>query len=299
MMKHETVLLNESIQYLNIKPDGIYVDATLGGAGHSELILKNLTTGFLYAFDQDEYAIKVAKERLKNFNNFEIIHSNFSQLKVELNKRNISHIDGILMDLGMSSFQIDDVDRGFTYLKDTALDMRMDQRRKKTAKEVLNTYSLKELTDIFYQYGEEKNSYRIANMIIKNRPIDSTKDLVRITDIVNKDQKGHSAKRVFQALRIEVNDELDVLKSLLNQSVELLNPGGRIVALTFHSLEDRIVKHFFKEQSASITPKELFFVKEEFGPLKVVTNKPIYPSEEEMNHNGRSKSAKLRAAERR
>lgn len=297
-MKHETVLLNESIEYLNIKPNGIYVDGTLGGGGHSELILKNLINGHLFAFDQDEYAIKRASKRLENYSNKTIIHSNFSNIKEELLKRDIKKVDGILLDLGMSSFQIDDESRGFTYLKDTDLDMRMNTNQTLTAKEILNTYSKEELSTIFFKYGDEENSFKITNEIIKNRPLNTTFDLVKICDKVNYKRKGHSAKKVFQALRIAVNDELKVLELLLQQSLELLNPEGRLVIITFHSLEDRIVKHFYKDNSSIDVPKNIPIIDLPKAPLKLITRKPILPSKEELENNSRSKSAKLRVAQK-
>lgn len=296
-MKHETVLKDEAIHYLNIKPNGIYVDGTLGGAGHSIEILKKLKQGFLYAFDQDDFAIAYAKERLKDFNRYQIIKSNFRYLKHELNRLGVDKIDGLLLDLGLSSFQIDDEARGFTYLKDTKFDMRMDQQQNVTAETILNTYSVDELAKIFFVYGEEKNAYKIANRIVLNRPMKTTMDLVKITDIVNRNEKGHSAKRVFQALRIAVNDELRVLEEVLKDAVEMLNPDGRLVVITFHSLEDRIVKHFFKEESTVNVPKNLPIMPID-SDLEILTRKPIYPSEEEYERNSRSKSAKLRALRR-
>jgi 16S rRNA (cytosine1402-N4)-methyltransferase len=297
-MKHESVLLNECIENLNIKPDGIYVDATLGGAGHSLEIVKRLSSGLLVGFDQDEFAIKYASDRLKGYNNFKIVKSNFKNLTKELNKLGINKIDGILFDLGLSSFQIDDRKRGFSYLDNYELDMRMDQDLEVSAKDILNTYSLEDLTRIFRDYGEEKNAYQIARKIISQRPITMTSELVKITDEVNFKVKGHSAKRVFQALRIEVNEELDVLNQVLAQLNDLLNPGGRIVIITFHSLEDRIVKHYFKENSEVQIIKGMPIAIEPKPNYKLINKKPIIPSEEEMKYNSRSRSAKLKVAEK-
>lgn len=297
-MKHVTVLLNEAINELNIKDNGIYVDGTLGGAGHSSLILENLAKGHLYAFDQDLYAINVANEKLSKYSNKTIIHSNFAKLKNELNSRGVTKIDGILLDLGMSSFQIDDEERGFSYLKDAKLDMRMNQEQEKTAEYIVNNYTKDELVKIFFTYGDEENSFKIVNQIIKNRPITNTLELVEICDRINYKRKGHSAKKVFQALRIEVNDEMKVLEKVLEDSLELLNEGGRMVIITFHSLEDRIVKHFFKENSFINVPKNLPLINVPLPKLNLVTRKPIYPTDEEMNENSRSKSAKMRVAEK-
>lgn len=297
-MKHITVLLNEAIEQLNIKEDGIYVDATLGGAGHSIEILKKLTTGHLYAFDQDLYAINTANEKLKQYKNKTIIHSNFANLKSELEKLNVKKIDGILFDLGMSSFQIDDESRGFSYLKDAKLDMRMNQNQTKTAEEIVNTYSKEQLAEIFFKYGDEENGFKIANEIIRRRPIKNTLELVDICDKINRNRKGHSAKKVFQALRIEVNNEMIVLEKVLDDLIPMLNEEARIVAITFHSLEDRIIKHFFKTHSSLNVPKNLPLINIPKPPLKLITRKPIYPSKEELLENSRSRSAKMRVAEK-
>ena len=298
-MKHETVLKEEAISYLNIKPNGIYVDGTLGGAGHSKLILDHLKDGFLYAFDQDDFAIQYANEVLKGYKNYKIIKSNFKNLKQKLAEDGIYKIDGLLLDLGLSSFQIDDETRGFTYLKDTSLDMRMDTHQEITAEFILNTYEASELARIFFVYGEEKNSFKIAKRIVERRPLKTTMDLVKICDSANYKEKGHSSKRVFQALRIAVNDELTVLETVLRDAVDLLNPEGRLVVITFHSLEDRIVKHFFRDESSTDIPKNLPIINKDLSDFEVVTRKPVYPTEEEMNRNSRSKSAKLRSLKRR
>lgn len=297
-MKHESVLLNECIENLKIKPQGIYVDATIGGGGHSQKILKRLDGGFLVGFDQDDFAINYANNRLKEYSNFKIVKSNFRNLKEELNKLGIFKIDGILFDLGLSSFQIDDRKRGFSYLGDFDLDMRMNQDQAISAKDIINTYSLEQLTTIFRNYGDEKNAYQISKKIIGARPITKTSELVKITDEVNYKVKGHSAKRVFQALRIEVNEELDALKEVLADLNDLLNPGGRIVIITFHSLEDRIVKHFFKENSEVKIIKGIPVPIEPKPNFKIITKKPILPSKEEITNNSRSRSAKLRVAEK-
>lgn len=293
-MKHITVLKQEAIELLEIKSAGIYVDATLGGAGHSLAILQQLKQGFLYAFDQDVYAINKAKELLKEYQNCYLIQANFKNMKKELKERGIENVDGIIFDLGLSSFQIDDVNRGFTYLKETKLDMRMDQQQELTAEKIINTYSKDELAKIFFEYGEEKNAYKIAQRIIDNRPIKTTFDLVSITDRVNHKEKGHSAKRVFQALRIEVNQELEVLKQVLSDAFDLLKEDGVLAIITFHSLEDRIVKHFFKSKTTIDFPNVPTLNLPEPEAISL-TRKPIYPTEEEQVNNSRSRSAKLRA----
>ena len=301
---HYSVLLNESIDLLNIKENGIYVDCTLGYAGHSKEILKRLKNGFLYAFDQDMEAIKYSEEELKKIsNNFEIIHSNFSSLKSELEKRGIDHVDGILFDLGFSSPQIDNESRGFSFMKDAALDMRMDQTNKKSAYDVVNTYNLEDLTNIFYKYAEEKYSRSIAKNIISSRPINTTLELV---DVIKKSVPvsyaltRHPERVIFQAIRIEVNNELGVLESTLPDAIDLLNKNGRITIITFHSLEDRIVKHIFKSNSeVPDIVKGLPDIPDEYKPkIKLINKKPIVASDREINENSRSKSAKLRVIER-
>ena len=297
-MKHVTVLKEETVKGLNIKPHGIYVDGTLGGGGHAKAIIEQLDQGMLYAFDQDVFALEYAKRALKSDSHVTFIKANFKDMKKELNARGIDHIDGLLLDLGLSSFQIDDPSRGFSYLVDTALDMRMDQSQLRSAKDIINTYDERSLADIFYVYGEEKNSRKIASLIIKKRPIETTKALVDICDQANKRMKGHSAKRVFQALRIAVNGELDALETVLLDAHDMLNPGGRLSIITFHSLEDRIVKHFYKSHSEMHVPKHMPVLPKDTTTLIVINKKPIYPTELEMQENTRSKSAKLRIAEK-
>ena len=309
--QHTTVLLRETVDGLAIKPDGIYVDCTLGGAGHSEYLLSQLNAdGHLYAFDQDQKAINNAKIRLAKYvekKQVTFIKANFRNLKEELNYLGVTEVDGILYDLGVSSPQLDEAERGFSYHQDAPLDMRMDQDAPLSAYQVVNDYSYHELRKIFFRYGEEKFSKQIARLIERKReekPIETTGELV---DIIKeaipapaRRKGGHPAKRVFQAIRIAVNDELGAIESSLEQAIDMLSVNGRVSVITFHSLEDRIVKTMFKEFS---TPKDmppgLPMVPEEFQPmLKLVNRKPIIPSEEELNENNRARSAKLRIAEK-
>lgn len=309
--QHTTVLLRETVDGLAIKPDGIYVDCTLGGAGHSEYLLSQLNAdGHLYAFDQDQKAINNAKIRLTKYvekKQVTFIKANFRDLKEELNYLGVTEVDGILYDLGVSSPQLDEAERGFSYHQDAPLDMRMDQDAPLSAYQVVNDYSYHELVKIFFRYGEEKFSKQIARLIERKReekPIETTGELV---DIIKeaipapaRRKGGHPAKRVFQAIRIAVNDELGAIESSLEQAIDMLSVNGRVSVITFHSLEDRIVKTMFKEFS---TPKDmppgLPMVPEEFQPmLKLVNRKPIIPSEEELNENNRARSAKLRIAEK-
>lgn len=290
---HKPVLLEETIKSLNIKKEGIYVDLTLGAGGHSLAILKKLNgSGFLYCFDQDEEAIKIAEENLKDFTNYKIIKSNFKDFKNHLNNLNVDKVDGILMDLGMSSMQIDNTGRGFSYMKDGPLDMRMDKTKDLTAEIVLNTYLKEDLVSIFESYGEVFYANSLVEEIIKNRPLKTTYDLVKITDKF-KIRKGHSAKHVFQALRIYVNDEINVLKEVLKSSFEIINKEGSISAITFHSLEDKIVKEAFKEVCEEKQIKGLPTLPKEM-PFNYYKKK-ILPSNEEIKSNSRSKSAILRA----
>lgn len=301
---HYSVLLNESIDGLNIKNNGIYIDATLGYGGHSEAILKKLTDGYLIAFDSDQEAIDYSRDRLSKIsNNFKLIHSNFENMKSELNELGITKVDGIVFDLGFSSPQIDDESRGFSFQKDARLDMRMNKEQKLSAYEVVNNYKVEELTDIFYRYAEEKYSKAIAKRIVERRPINTTLELVDaiLSSVPTKyANTRHPERVIFQAIRIEVNRELKVLESVLPDAIELLNEGGRISVITFHSLEDRIVKQTFKTNSeVNDLVKGLPVIPEGYKPkLKLINRKPILPSEEEIKENSRSKSAKLRIVER-
>ena len=303
-MEHYSVLLNEAIENLNIKEDGIYVDATLGLGGHSSKILEKLTTGHLYAFDEDKMAIDYADKRLAKINsNYTIIKSNFVNLKAKLEELGVTAIDGIVFDLGVSSPQIDTASRGFSFSKDGLLDMRMDTDSHLTAEQVVNEYKKEELTNIFFNYGEEKQSRLIANKIVAKRPKKTTLELVKvILEAVgaNYFYKNHPERKIFQAIRIEVNKELSVLKDVLPDVTDILKPQGRMVIITFHSLEDRIVKKYMKEESeVSDLVKGLPEIPAAYQPkLKLITKKPILPSSEELEANSRSKSAKLRVAEK-
>lgn len=302
---HKTVLLNEAIDNLNIKEDGIYVDCTLGFGGHSGLILERIKRGFLFAFDQDDMALEYSEKKLKEIgSNFELIKSNFAYIKEELNKRNVTEVDGIVFDLGVSSPQLDIADRGFSFHKDAKLDMRMDTTKEFSAHNVVNEYSYEELVRVIRDYGEEKYATSIAKNIVKDReskPIETTFELV---DIIKKSmpykamKDSHPARRTFQAIRIEVNNELEVLKIALKSSIELLKVGGRVSVITFHSLEDRIVKEQFSKWCQGCTcPKEF--------PVCVCGNKPkgksfksISPSKEELDENPRARSSRLRIFEK-
>ncbi|MFS7400586.1 16S rRNA (cytosine(1402)-N(4))-methyltransferase RsmH [Carnobacterium maltaromaticum] len=308
---HETVLLHETVDGLALKPDGVYVDCTLGGAGHSEYLLSQLSEeGHLYAFDQDERALENAKIHLAPFvekGMVTFIKSNFRFIKEELNQIGIFEVDGILYDLGVSSPQLDEAKRGFSYHQDAPLDMRMDTQAPLTAKEIVNTWSYHELIRIFYRYGEEKFSKQIARKIEAARevaPIETTGELVELIKegipAPARRKGGHPAKRVFQAIRIAVNDELSAVEDSLEAAISLIKVGGRVSVITFHSLEDRIVKSIFKEHSAlPELPPGLPVMPTEFQPeLKLVNRKPIIPTEEELEQNNRARSAKLRIAEK-
>lgn len=308
--QHYTVLLKETVDNLNIKPDGIYVDCTLGGAGHSEYLLSQLDGGHLYAFDQDQKAIDNGKIRLAKYverGMVTFVKNNFRFIEESLADLGVHHVDGILYDLGVSSPQLDEAERGFSYHQDAPLDMRMDQSSELSAYEIINNYSYHELVKIFYRYGEEKFSKQIARHIERVRqekPIETTGELVDVIKLgipaAARRTGGHPAKRIFQAVRIAVNDELGAIESSLEQSIQLLAVGGRISVISFHSLEDRIVKTMFKEYSSvKDLPPGLPVVPDEFQPdLKLITRKPILPSQEELNENNRSRSAKLRVAEK-
>lgn len=309
MFQHTTVLLREAVEGLNIKPDGIYVDCTLGGAGHTEEILKRISEkGKVYAFDQDLTAVENAKKKLAIYGNrLEIIHRNFAHLKEELHIRNVFQVDGILYDLGVSSPQLDEPARGFSYHHDAPLDMRMDQHSPISAKEVVNEWPYEKLVKIFLKYGEEKFSKQIARNIERFREkqmIETTGQLVEIIKesipLPARRKGGHPAKRIFQAIRIAVNDELNSFEKSLEQSIELLKVGGRTAVITFHSLEDRITKTILKKYATiPDLPSGLPIIPDEYQPvLKVITRKPIVPSEEELIRNNRARSAKLRIAEK-
>lgn len=304
---HYSVLLNEAIDSLNIDENGIYVDATLGYGGHSSLILSKLNKGFLYSFDQDIDAINYSNDRLSKISNsYEIIKSNFVNLKEELKKKNIDKINGIIFDLGVSSPQLDEKDRGFSYHQDSRLDMRMDKDNPFSAYEVVNNYSKNDLIKIFRDYGEEKFAVSIANNILKYREKKNIETTLELVDIIKLSvpervkREKNPAKKVFQAIRIEVNNELDVLSKALEDAISILKPGGRVVVITFHSLEDRIVKNVFKKYSE--VPKDLKmlpFVPLEYQPiLKLINKDVILPSKKELEENRRSRSAKMRIAER-
>lgn len=304
---HISVLLNESIQQLNIKKNGVYVDCTLGGGGHSSEILKRIPNGHLYAFDQDSFAINTADEKLKKIaSNYTLINENFVNIKVALEEENVYGVDGILYDLGVSSFQLDIPERGFSYRFDGPLDMRMDQTAELDAYTVVNTYDEKSLVRILFEYGEEKFARLIARKIVSERekkPIETTLELV---EIIKKAlpasalrNSSHPAKQTFQAIRIEVNHELDILKKALEDGLSLLNKNGRMVVITFHSLEDRIVKKLFKEKTTLQLPKDLPYIPEGYEiEFKLINSKVILPSESEISNNIRSHSAKMRVIEK-
>ncbi len=306
--KHISVLLNECIEALNIKEDGIYVDGTLGGAGHSSEIVKKLSEkGRLIGIDQDTDALKAAKEKLKDYDNVTFVHSNFHNIYDILKGLNIEGVDGILMDLGVSSYQLDNGERGFSYMQDAPLDMRMNRENSLSAFEVINSYSEEELFRVIKEYGEEKFAKRIANFIVnrrKEKNIESTLELVEIIKAAipakARREGPHPAKRTFQAIRIEVNRELDIIEKTIRDGVEKLNVGGRMAIITFHSLEDRIVKTVYKDLANPCTCPSSFpiCVCNKKPSVKLITRKPIEASKEELEYNPRSRSAKLRVIEK-
>ncbi len=298
---HKSVLLEESIDGLNIKPDGKYVDCTLGYAGHSSEILKKLgTKGFLFAFDQDMEAVNYSTKKLESIsNNFKIFDTNFKNIKNCIDTK----VDGILFDLGVSSPQLDDASRGFSFHNDARLDMRMDKRQKLSAYEVVNEYSYERLIDILFNYGEEANAKSIAKAIINNRPIETTLELAEIIKEnvpISYRNKSNPSRKTFQAIRIEVNNELGILENTMLDAFDLLNSGGRLVVITFHSLEDRIIKNIFRRlTSDDELSKKLPVVPDEMkAKAKLITKKPLIASNKELEENNRSRSAKLRIIEK-
>lgn len=305
--KHKSVLLEETIQGLNIKENGIYVDGTLGGAGHSKEILKQLSSrGLLIGIDRDQEALKAAQQNLKDFPNVKYVHGNHDEIEEIFNQIGIQEVDGILLDLGVSSYQLDERKRGFSYLGNNELDMRMDKTQSLTAKEVVNTYSEERLANIIYEYGEERFSRQIAKNVCeyrKNKKIETTEELVKIIEksipgFAKKE--GHPAKRTFQAIRIEVNDEIRPLYNTVQSCIKHLKSGGRLCIITFHSLEDRAVKNAYTDaQGKCICPKDLpYCVCGAKSEGKIINKKPIIATEEEQTENSRSKSAKLRIFEK-
>lgn len=304
--KHIPVLLNETIQGLNIKPDGIYVDGTIGGAGHSKKIIEKLSSkGFLIGIDRDEEALEAAKENLKEYKNFKLVHGNHDNIKGILANLGIDKVDGILLDLGVSSYQLDEKTRGFSYIGDNKLDMRMDKSQKLSAYDVVNLYKESKLADLIYAYGEERYSRRIAKNICiarKNKPIETTKELAEIIEkSVPFSKDGHPAKRTFQAIRIEVNNEIKPLYNTVLECINLLKTGGRLCIITFHSLEDRAVKEAYKDAEGKCTcPKDFPYCVCGAKTLgKIINKKTIEATEEELKINTRAQSAKLRIFERR
>lgn len=307
---HETVLLKEAVDGLNIKPDGIYIDCTLGGGGHSARILSQLTSGHLYSFDQDEVAIEYNKTNLKQYideDKVTFVRSNFRYIQEEMDKLGIQFVDGILYDLGVSSPQFDDASRGFSYQHDARLDMRMDQRNPLDAWKIVNEWPYEKLVKIFFRYGEEKFSKQVARAIERNREnhsIDTTEQLVDVIKegipAAARRHGGHPAKKVFQALRIAVNDELGALEESLEKAIDLIDVNGRVSVITFQSLEDRLVKTMFKEKTTiEDLPSGLPIIPDDMKPdYKLINRKPILPSDDELRDNHRSHSAKLRVIER-
>ncbi|MDQ0227069.1 16S rRNA (cytosine(1402)-N(4))-methyltransferase RsmH [Metabacillus niabensis] len=309
MFEHTTVLLKETVDGLEVKADGVYVDCTLGGAGHSSYLLSQLSEkGHLYAFDQDDIALANAKKKLANYDGqVTFIKSNFRYLKEKLTEQGVEKVDGIIFDLGVSSPQLDTPERGFSYHHDAPLDMRMDQQSEISAYNVVNEWSYEALVKIFFKYGEEKFSKQIARKIETYREKEAIKTTGQLVEIIKeaipapaRRKGGHPAKRIFQAIRIAVNDELKVFEEAIEQSIDLLKQGGRVSVITFHSLEDRICKSAFKEAATPPEiPRNMPYIPEGYEPkIKIITRKPIIPSEKELEENNRARSAKLRIAEK-
>ncbi|SNX52796.1 16S rRNA (cytosine(1402)-N(4))-methyltransferase RsmH [Thermoanaerobacterium sp. RBIITD] len=304
--KHKSVLLKETIEYLKIKPDGIYVDGTLGGGGHSYEILKLIEKGKLIAIDRDMDAISAASEKLKEFNNVVYVHDNYKNIKDILKKFNIANVDGILLDLGVSSYQLDKAKRGFSYMHDAPLDMRMDKESQLTADYIVNKYSEDDIARILNDYGEEKWAKRIAKFIVDEREKSPIKTTFQLVDIIKNAipasarRKGpHPAKRTFQAIRIEVNDELKGLDNAISDMIDVLKPEGRIAIITFHSLEDRIVKNTYRKLENPCTcPPQMPCTCGKKPVIKIITKRPITPEKNEIEINPRARSAKLRIAEK-
>ncbi len=305
--KHKSVLLQECIEGLNIKENGIYVDGTLGGAGHSSEILKSLSSkGKLIGIDRDEEALKAAKERLREYQNVVYLHGNHDDIKELLKSIQIDKVDGILLDLGVSSYQLDERARGFSYMGEATLDMRMDKTQELTAKDVVNNYTEEKLSKIIEEYGEERFAKNIARNIVKERQISPIETTMQLVDIIkksipiSKQKDGHPAKRTFQAIRIEVNNEIEPLKETIRNCIECLKPEGRLCVITFHSLEDRAVKQAYLDAEGKCTcPKDLpYCVCGYHSEGKIINKKPIVASKEEQEENSRSKSAKLRIFEK-
>ena len=303
---HIPVLLHETLEYLNLTPDGIYVDGTMGGGGHSIEILKRIaSTGKLIGIDRDPAAIIATSERLVDYSDsFTAVHGNFADIQEILSNLNIENIDGMMMDLGVSSHQLDAKERGFTFHEDVALDMRMDTTQRFSAYEVVNGYSADELTRIIRDYGEERWAKRIAQFVVDNRPINSTGRLVEVikmaVPVAARRDGPHPARRTFQAIRIEVNQELGLLEGAVREAVSVLKPGGRLCIITFHSLEDRIVKNTFRslKQPCTCPPTSPICICGKKPVVEIITRKPIIPSDEEIEANPRSRSAKLRVCEK-
>lgn len=305
MPKHIPVLLKQVIENLNIRDGKIYVDMTLGGAGHAYEILKRIPNGFLYGFDQDDYAIQKAEDKLGEYGNFQIIKDNFVNAKKRLNELGINQVDGILFDLGVSSFQFDIGERGFSYNQDNELDMRMDLENNLTAKIIINTYDENDISTILFRYGEEKYARSIAKNIVKSRKIKPIETTFELVEIIKKslpfkelNKKGHPAKKTFQAIRIAVNDELNILEKSLENAIDLLAPNGRLAVITFHSLEDRIAKQVFNRFSTIDIPPGVPIIIKEKPIITLINKKVIIAEDSELENNNRAHSAKLRVIEK-